>query len=632
MAPKEGLVKKFSLHENSESRSRIVFLVNEDATRAGIISNFESHFIKNSEINCEDAMVFFFAGHGSRVDAPDGWRTSDGKIETYCPYDDGTKDTNGHYIPGIPDLTMKALIRKLAAKKGNNIVIIFDSCHSGGIVRLPAGDQKLYPRYNRNSCPFPINFSDRELYWEPDVGQSGHLSSYVLLSACRQEEQAYEVERNGKYYGAFTNALIERLFNINSKLSYLELIDGLSELTGQHPQCEGVNKNRIVFRMEEVGDFKGMFELRYGSKGKFIVEAGRVHGVSEGSKFRILTQDLSPVGYLVVQTVDVERSTLIRQQGDTLEIPQAAKASILDGGDNLAILQYFVDHASAKRAQRLLAPILVPDGGKNVSHSKTRFRRTSHKSKAAISLTVSNTHLNVKRHDPLILNYSSEIISIPLALANKNLWSIMNRISNFRFHLGRYHISSDALLNDVSTADGETVPGITMNLYRLTCKGTWWIPEDENKNLFQNNIASLEAEPGAKYGIQILNHSEHNFFAYLFCFDPSYYCIEKWYEPASKDMAAPLKSAAPLDRSSGITVGYGAGGGDFIEFYLDEDESSSTTFLKLFVCTKYVDMGHLEQDSVYEDTISRHGVRTPHSSATWGSWLTAVTIRKKGSL
>jgi hypothetical protein len=43
-------------------------------------------------------------------------------IDTICPHDERTLDTNGNHISGIPDRTINGLLRRLAFTKGDNIV------------------------------------------------------------------------------------------------------------------------------------------------------------------------------------------------------------------------------------------------------------------------------------------------------------------------------------------------------------------------------------------------------------------------------------------------------------------------------------------------------------------------------
>jgi hypothetical protein len=78
--------------------------------------------MQNSRIKKGDAMLFFYAGHGSRVEAPSGWLAGDGMIETICPCDERTRDPNDDFIHGIPDRTIDGLMRRLAFQKGDNIV------------------------------------------------------------------------------------------------------------------------------------------------------------------------------------------------------------------------------------------------------------------------------------------------------------------------------------------------------------------------------------------------------------------------------------------------------------------------------------------------------------------------------
>ena len=101
--------------------TNVVLLHNEQATREKIIGTFKSHFINNSAITRGDAIIFYFAGHGSRQKAPDGWHSEDNRVETICPYD-------VMRASGIPDYTFTHLLQQLAFYKGNNIVCALDIC------------------------------------------------------------------------------------------------------------------------------------------------------------------------------------------------------------------------------------------------------------------------------------------------------------------------------------------------------------------------------------------------------------------------------------------------------------------------------------------------------------------------
>ncbi|KAJ7646489.1 hypothetical protein FB45DRAFT_734939, partial [Roridomyces roridus] len=117
--------------------SNIVVLLDEQATRANILATFQSHFIDNPDIPDKGnaAMIFFYAGHGCRANAPYNMINRDGLVEAICPVDQRTWNAEGNYVYAIPDYVLGWLLKELAEKKGNNITVIFDACHSGGMGR-----------------------------------------------------------------------------------------------------------------------------------------------------------------------------------------------------------------------------------------------------------------------------------------------------------------------------------------------------------------------------------------------------------------------------------------------------------------------------------------------------------------
>jgi hypothetical protein len=103
--------------------TRIKFLRNESATREAIIKTFRSHLTHNSSIDKQSTILFFFAGHGCRVQAPKDWATDDnaGLVEAICPSDSERRaDRDPIFV--IPDRTLGALIAELWQEKGDNIV------------------------------------------------------------------------------------------------------------------------------------------------------------------------------------------------------------------------------------------------------------------------------------------------------------------------------------------------------------------------------------------------------------------------------------------------------------------------------------------------------------------------------
>jgi len=99
---------------------QIQSLYNEDATYDAMLSLF-TKASANPSIQKDDMVIFFYAGHGSRMPGPEGWK---GRIETICPYDvDTTKD--GKIVYGIPDFVVGTVMTKLANKREANVVSPF---------------------------------------------------------------------------------------------------------------------------------------------------------------------------------------------------------------------------------------------------------------------------------------------------------------------------------------------------------------------------------------------------------------------------------------------------------------------------------------------------------------------------
>lgn len=88
--------------------------------------------------------------------------------------------------------------------------------------------------------------------------------------------------------------------------------------------------------------------------------------------------------------------------------------------------------------------------------------------------------------------------------------------------------------------------------------------------------------------------------------------------------------AAPLQPGKLVTVGYGAGGGDPIDFYLPDDGVSDTGFLKLFVSPTYVDMEWMIQDEFFHTTSTRGTGSQGFENKGWGAWIAAVTVTAPG--
>ena len=116
--PDAEAIRKFILHELDVPQAQITILLDSQATRSAIIGAFQ-HLAVNPAIQRRDAILIYYAGHGSVATAPENWPAEDGKIQMLIPVDCGIKN-----IHGIPYKTIGSLITKVADNKGDNIVCV----------------------------------------------------------------------------------------------------------------------------------------------------------------------------------------------------------------------------------------------------------------------------------------------------------------------------------------------------------------------------------------------------------------------------------------------------------------------------------------------------------------------------
>ncbi|KAF9240014.1 caspase domain-containing protein [Melanogaster broomeanus] len=265
-AMKDYLEKSLNVPSN-----QILYLRDQLATRSAIIEAFDS-LQNDSRVKRGDPILIFYAGHGGELPPSAGWEAGGvgSKIQYIVPHD--YNETVGEEVYGIPDRTIAALIEGIAQKKGNNITVIFDCCHSGSSTR---NDDRVLTRCADLAHNISLgNGQGRATNITPGFAQKG-LRSHVLLAACSQDEPAREdvlLQR-----GRFTSALLS-----------------------QNPQCEGFHQDRILFDAKVPAAGRVCYSVRF-SEGTFIMEAGSAHGISKGAEFTVYgDKDLKtpPLGIL----------------------------------------------------------------------------------------------------------------------------------------------------------------------------------------------------------------------------------------------------------------------------------------------------------------------------------------------
>jgi pimeloyl-ACP methyl ester carboxylesterase len=268
-------------------------LLNQDATRQGIIDGFRQHL---SQAGSEDVVLFYYAGHGAQEESPEAfWPWEPDRLdETLVCYDSRS--------PKGWDLADKELATLIAEvdQKNPHIVIILDCCHSGSGTRgdlegETAVRKAAIDRRNRPLDSFIFSLADIEQMsnssqaLEPNsTGWTLPRGKHIVLSACRDSELAKEYNGSNLPRGAFSYFLLDTLQKANGSLTYRDLFKRTnalvrSKLTDQSPQIEATDLKDLdqPFFGGEIAPSTPYFPLSYNKTYGWVLEGGAVHGIPQ---------------------------------------------------------------------------------------------------------------------------------------------------------------------------------------------------------------------------------------------------------------------------------------------------------------------------------------------------------------
>ena len=160
-----------------------------------------------------DWFVMTYSGHGGQTEA---WAFS-GYKETLCLYDGQFADSELHNLLA----TFKA---------GVNVVVILDSCHSGGMDRaMPVARPRVAPFHVvRQTLPAPVER-------DGDI-----VANVALMTACRADEVAQDGDANGAFTGSNLTCLSSAVVTWGDWYSAVQAYM-LRYFPRQHPQWIDLN-------------------------------------------------------------------------------------------------------------------------------------------------------------------------------------------------------------------------------------------------------------------------------------------------------------------------------------------------------------------------------------------------------
>ncbi|KAH9892774.1 hypothetical protein C8Q73DRAFT_72426 [Cubamyces lactineus] len=613
-------VEQWLVHDLLVPPGHICTLLDSQATKRNIEDRFTSHLVHNPSIEPGDALIVYFAGHGSSLRAPPAWlKRGHGDVSVLCPYDYDTKIASGRFNAGISDESLDVMLRDLAEAKGDNITVILDTCFS-----LPSGH--IDPLERRAIRFTPTRKAKPEDLlaglWQgsthsrkaPSEGSRGFTevnhTSHTVVAACAAGWAAVEREDGGNFTSAFMALKDSRALH---KLTYADLPLELRPYMGDHQDavCSGANADRILFDGVPFASDNHFVAAAPHDEKHLRIDAGAMHGITVGTEFSLHAHNHKgslnlPLGTFVVTEVfatwclaEPDHSGKEAQRGGWAQVTRWNTETPF----RVDVQPSFL---SLRRRARLVRKLQSKPA---VAISCAR------PSKAAdLAVSLQSNGLTLERHDPLIVGTCAKEVHVPSAQTRTDL-RIVEAAARFHMHLHRTN-PAQPLANLVS-----------MELYRL--HPSTWTPI--GPNLLHNGRAELVHKADAIYAIVLHNRSGVDLWPYLAYMDAGgYYNISMVYHPHV------LSSSPPLRRRSQMIIGSGNTESDALSFSLADGINRGTGFLKLFVSTTPTSMALLEQGAVrrsfkqpFDDmTYFGKGCIARAGNTVWDTQLTSVTVAR----
>ncbi len=318
-------------------------LKDEQATRQAIIDGFRDHLAQATE---QDIVLFYYCGHGSQEDTPpEFWSVEPDRLdETLVCWDSR--------LEGRWDLADKELAKLIAevAVQRPHIAIILDCCHAGSGTR-DASPDSFTRRTPPDSRPRPLSSfitSPEEVRRQPTTrslessgtGWNLAIGRHLLLAACRDYEEAKEIQAEGQHWGAFSYFLLETLQTINGNLTYRDLFKRAhalirSRVIAQSPQLEATHSEDVdqAFLGGAIAQRVTYFTVSHQQDQGWIMDGGAMHGIQPPSEETTTQLALFP---FASQPVQMQRiSEAIATAAVTERLPGFSKLTILQGAEQL---------------------------------------------------------------------------------------------------------------------------------------------------------------------------------------------------------------------------------------------------------------------------------------------------------
>ncbi|KAK7464351.1 hypothetical protein VKT23_006518 [Stygiomarasmius scandens] len=580
----------------------IVTLFNKDATRSAILDEL-TELANNNQIQHDDPILIYFAGHGSEVAVPNGWPTPNGKLQVILPYDCISNNRNLSEGEGqaIFDVVLGQHIREIARNKGTNIV---DTCHSGSGTR-----DAIMPEVRIRGT----NLGNHELY-DRDIRRHTHLeglANHVLLAASASGGQAYEDDDSGH----FTAAIIKIISNSGISMTSADLIRRIPPMTPrQNPRCESTHCDRLLFTSDAYMNRKLFIVVFQNESHRYVLKAGEVNGIVVDDVFNVyVDKGLCREGFYGVFTVEssgVAESYLKPAPGYNPRQPSCrfgfarqqkgkGKRLSLHHYSALQFPEWFTKQMSIDEDYEL-CPLLESKPG-NGPHlivetdgNEIRFQAVDDTSFPSLDRIIAKFHsFHPSFHRP------SSDDQVSQEVCSKKLPRVLSTAAGFFWNLCRqptlefYHSSLEQFVQlGCFELDNFLRKPIGANLAK-----DWAITINNTRATYGFNIRVSKECPGS-------------LFCALFYFDVYKLEIVKIYHPpvTATCNSVPEEDPDTCIRPGGyLHIGYGNTGWSPLGFSIREGQEVDVGYLVLYISTTYTDCEHIGEPSPFTDTPATGG-------------------------
>ncbi|KIY72176.1 hypothetical protein CYLTODRAFT_418153 [Cylindrobasidium torrendii FP15055 ss-10] len=617
-------MSKFLQHSLGVPRDQITNLRNSEATRHDIITAIKK-LANDTRIEWGDPILIYYAGHGA--EAKD---ENNQPIQMLLPYDFMPETTDDPCAQGIHDYDLGRYLGHIAHRKGDNITVILDSCHSGSGTRDAQAASSdavrgidLPDTYKviRTAGDLDLEVGgDRQAVISPGRSKLG-LRSHVLLAATSSSGLAREIQGRG----AFTRVLLE-LFNQFSPdtLTYSDAILRLPDMPSQFPQCEGLNASRILFNGRAPKTDRQLYRVickqtSDGESTSLLLEAGEAQGIAHGAKFNLYSsRNVDAPVYATARVEDPRACTSVLVY---CKPPTSTPALTM-----WALQTYVGDNVQNISVALPLDLKLVPLIRKVMENMNDR-RRT----KRNITLVdPKEPHILSLRYDEpsdsIFIDINDDFHGVRTIQRSISLSAgfeddmilVLSSAADFFYHLNRSCMKAD--LDPLSKE--VTLEAHVLDVGSLRPTG---------ENLLKTNPGTLElvASPHIAYGFTIINNSDKPLYAWVLLFEMSDLSIELIYG-SNFAKAADGKEQLALDASipahDKLTLGYGSGGAQPLGFEISSDAVDELSYLKIFLTTRPIDLSFVPQTSPFD--LTRKGFKLQMLADQWDALKLAILVRR----